>query len=175
MRSAPKKYNLTLYKKGRIESDMYRATAGSRRAALSSAAVAALSTIGAIGPDAAAGSASRTHEQLVLCPACRKIQDKYPGDELTLRGVEAENRAEIARILRNEESRAREKNPLERIMRRDAANGGWRIETTTKKLAQRLGRSIKKARGGKLSYKWEHDTNKYVRVVWEKSGGAEAK
>ena len=121
------------------------------------------------------GLASRTHEQLVLCPACRKIQDKYPGGELTLRGVEAENRAEIARILRNEESRAREKNPLERIMRMDAANGGWRIETTTKKLAQRLGRSIKKARGGKLSYKWEHDTNKYVRVVLEKSGGAEAK
>ena len=53
----------------------------------------------------------------------------------TLRGVEAGNRGEIARILRNEESRAREKNPLERIMRMDAANGGWRVETTTEKLA----------------------------------------
>jgi hypothetical protein len=64
--------------------------------------------------------------------------------------------------------RAREKNPLERIMRMDAGNGGWRLETTTEKLAQRLGRSIKKARGGKLAYKWGHN-NKFVRVVWEKS------
>ena len=91
-----------------------------------------------------------------------------------MRGVEAEDRGEIARILLNEESRAREKNPLERIMRMDAANGGWRVETTTEKLAQRLGRSIKKARGGKLVYKWGHN-NKFVRVLWEKSaaGGAE--
>jgi hypothetical protein len=39
-------------------------------------------------------------------------------------------------------------------MRMDAANGGWRVQTTTEKLAQRLGRSIKKARGGKIAYKW---------------------
>ena len=85
-----------------------------------------------------------------------------------MHAVEAGNRGELARILRNEESRAREKNPLERIMRMDTANGGWRVETTTEKLAQRLGRSIKKARGGKLAYKWGHN-NKFVRVVWEKN------
>ena len=57
-------------------------------------------------------------------------------------------------------------NPLEQIMRMDAADGGWRVETTTEKLAQRLGRSIKKAKGGTLAYKWGHN-NKFVRVVWE--------
>jgi hypothetical protein len=118
-----------------------------------------------------AGVTSEPRRYHVLCPACRKIQDRYPEGELTLRGIEAGNRAEIARILRNEESRAREKNPLERIIRMDAANGGWRIETTTEKLAQRLGRSIKKARGGKLIYKWGYNS-KFARVVWEK---AEAK
>jgi hypothetical protein len=76
--------------------------------------------------------------------------------------------------LLNEESRAREKNPLERIMRMDAANGGWRIETTTEKLAQRLGRSIKKARGGRIAYKWAHN-GKFVRVVWESSVAGAAK
>ena len=45
-------------------------------------------------------------------------------------------------------------------------DGHWKVETTTEKLAQRLGRSIKKARGGKLAYKWGHN-NKFVRVVWE--------
>lgn len=91
-----------------------------------------------------------------------------------LRGVEAGERGEIARILRNEESRAREKNPLERIMRMVAANGGWRIETTTEKLAQRLGRAIKKARGGKVAYKWGHN-GKFARVVWAKSEAGAAK
>jgi hypothetical protein len=71
------------------------------------------------------------------------------------------------RILRNEEERARTKNPLERIMGLHMENGGWKVETTTEKLAQRLGRSLRKARGGKIAYKWGHN-NKFVRVVWEK-------
>jgi hypothetical protein len=74
----------------------------------------------------------------------------------------------MARILRNEEARARDKNPLERIMRLQETDGAWKVETTTEKLAQRLGRSIKKARGGEVNYKWSHN-NKFVRVVWEKT------
>jgi NMD protein affecting ribosome stability and mRNA decay len=165
MRSAPKKYN-TLYKKGHVERDMYLPR-------LDPKGVIQCSGCGAFHHrrhwtlTLPAGVSSQVQKHLVLCPACRKIQDSYPEGELTLRGIEAGNREEIARILRNEESRAREKNPLERIMRMDAANGGWRIETTTEKLAQRLGRSIKKARGGKLAYKWGHN-NKFVRVSWQK-------
>ncbi len=172
MRSAPKKYN-TLYKKGHAERDMYLPR-------LDPKGVIQCSGCGAFhhrrhwSLTLPAGFSSQIQSHFVLCPACRKIKDRFPGGELTLRGVEAGNRGEIAKILRNEESRAREKNPLERIMRMDAANGGWRIETTTEKLAQRLGRSIKKARGGKLVYKWTHN-GKFVRVLWEKSvaGGAE--
>jgi hypothetical protein len=101
------------------------------------------------------------------CPACTKMQEHYPGGELQLLGVEAGERGEIVRIMRNEEERARQKNPLERIMQLQAKDGDWRVETTTEKLAQRLGRSIKKARGGKIEYKWGHN-NKFVRVIWEK-------
>ncbi len=36
------------------------------------------------------------------------------------------------------------------------------------------GTLVKKARGGKLGYKWGHN-NKFVRVVWEKSGAGGAK
>lgn len=106
----------------------------------------------------------------IYCPACRKIKDQYPSGELHLLGMDGAERREIAHILRNEEERAREKNPLERIMRLEAADGDWRVETTTEKLAQRLGRSIKKARGGKLIYKWSHN-NKFVRVLWQKKAG----
>jgi NMD protein affecting ribosome stability and mRNA decay len=166
MRTPAKKYN-TLYKKNHVEKDMYLPR-------LEPKGVIQCSGCGAfhyrrhwtLTPPG--GFSSQIHSHLVFCPACRKIADRFPGGELTLRGVEAGNRGEISRLLRNEESRAREKNPLEQIMRVDAASDGLRVATTTEKLAQRLGRSIRKAHGGKLTYKWGHN-NKFVRVVWEKN------
>jgi hypothetical protein len=107
------------------------------------------------------------HAHPVFCPACRKIRERFPSGELQLLGVEPVEKREIVRLLRNEEERARQKNPLERIMHLSELNEQWKVETTTEKLAQRLGRSIKKARGGKLKYKWGHN-NKFVRVVWQK-------
>jgi len=100
-----------------------------------------------------------------LCPACRKIRERYPSGELRLIGVGSGERRELFQLLKNEEERAREKNPLERIMHIEADNGDWRVETTTEKLAQRLGRQLEKARGGKVAYKWSHN-NKFVRVLW---------
>ena len=102
----------------------------------------------------------------VFCPACQKIRDQYPSGELRLSGIVLEDKREIIRILRNEEGRAREKNPLERIMTIEA-NGPqeWSVKTTTEKLAQRLGRSLRKARGGAVRYRWSHN-NKFVHVLW---------
>jgi hypothetical protein len=116
--------------------------------------------------EAPAGFNYSVHPHPIYCPACRKIKERYPSGELSLRGVETTERQEILRILRNEEEQARNKNPLERIMRVAQQNGEWKVETTTEKLAQRLGRSVRKARGGTLAYKWSHN-NKFLRVVWE--------
>lgn len=107
------------------------------------------------------------------CPACRKIRERYPMGELRLAKVHPKERQELLRVLRNEEGRAREKNPLERIMRIERDNAGLRVETTTEKLAQRLGRSLKKARGGKVEYNWSHN-NKFVRVFWWKEPAEKA-
>ena len=63
------------------------------------------------------------HAHPIYCAACRKIRDRFPGGELRLLGVEAGERGEIVRILRNEEERARQKNPLERIMQLQAKGG----------------------------------------------------
>ena len=101
-----------------------------------------------------------------FCPACQKIKAHSVSGEVHLHGVAERDRGEILRLLRNEEAKAREKNPLERIMLLAAVGGGWRVETTTEKLAQRLGRSLRKARGGKVNYTWSHN-NKFVRVVWD--------
>jgi hypothetical protein len=102
----------------------------------------------------------------LLCPACQKIKAHSVSGEVHLHGVAEQDRSEVLRLLRNEENHAREKNPLERIMRLAASGADWTVETTTEKLAQRLGRSLRKARGGKVQYTWSHN-NKFVRVVWQ--------
>lgn len=168
MRS-PKKYN-TMYKK-RV--DVWRDTYLPRR---SPKEVIQCSGCGAFYHrrhwtlDSPPGFSSPVHPHPVYCPACIKTRHRFPGGEVLLLGLESGERQEIVRILRNEEGRARVKNPLERIMGLQEINGRWKVETTTEKLAQRLGRSVKKARGGKLAYKWGHN-NKFVRVVWEKVAG----
>jgi hypothetical protein len=101
-----------------------------------------------------------------VCPACNKIRDQFPNGELRMLGVAKREVGELFRLLRNEERRAREKNPLERIMRVITENNNLTVETTTEKLAQRLGRCLRKARGGKVLYNWSHN-NKFARVLWE--------
>ena len=115
---------------------------------------------------APAGFSSPIHLHPIYCPACRKIKERRASGEIHLLGIDDADRGEVLRILRNEEGKAREKNPLERIMRVQQAGNGWKVETTTERLAQRLGRSVCKARGGKIAYKWSHN-NKFVRVVWQ--------
>lgn len=102
----------------------------------------------------------------VFCPGCQKLKAHSVSGELHMRGVAEQDRGEILRLLRNEAAQAREKNPLERIMRLATTGDDWTVETTTEKLAQRLGRSLRKARGGKVNYTWSHN-NKFVRVVWD--------
>jgi len=166
MRPAAKKYTTTYKKKVDVERDMYLPRR-SPRGIIQCTGCGAFYVRRHWTLNSPPGFSNPVNAHPTHCPACLKIRDRFPGGELHLLNVERGDRSEIARILRNEEERARMKNPLERIMRMDARNGGWRVETTTEKLAQRLGRSIKKARGGRLEYKWGHN-NKFVRVVWEK-------
>ena len=102
------------------------------------------------------------------CPACRKIADGFPSGVLTLRGgFLRTHRDEILTIVRNEERRARGTNPLERIMAIREGDGSVEILTTDEKLAQRVGREIRKAYQGTVSYKWSEDAN-FVRVNWSR-------
>ena len=167
MKPAAKKYNNRYKKKVDIERDMYLPK-------LAPKGVIQCSGCGAfyyrrhwtLTPPGEFSTQVRA--QPVFCPACAKIKDRYPGGEPTLHAMNSLERGEIVRILRNEEKRARAKNPLERIMGLETVNGDWKVETTTEKLAQRLGRAVYKARGGNVEYKWSHN-NKFVRVSWTKN------
>lgn len=119
-----------------------------------------------IGPEASKPGSVTTK---VVCPACLKIRDNFPGGIVTLAGgYVLPHKRDILKLVKNEEDRARGFNPLERVMAiKENGRGSVIITTTNEKLAQRLGRAIKKAFHGEVSYRWSHD-NKLVRVDWER-------
>jgi hypothetical protein len=104
----------------------------------------------------------------VLCPACRKLEEKDPGGIVRLSGdYWPQHRDEILNLIRNEEKKAMGANPVERILQIDEQDGYLVVQTTHEKLAQRLGRAIHKACHGDVEYKWSDDT-KLVRVEWRR-------
>jgi NMD protein affecting ribosome stability and mRNA decay len=113
-------------------------------------------------------SLARSGAVLRRCPACRKIADGFPSGVVTLHGgFLRTHRDEILTIVRNEERRARGTNPLERIMAIREGDESVEILTTDEKLAQRIGREIRKAYQGTVSFKWSEDAN-LVRVNWSR-------
>ena len=100
------------------------------------------------------------------CPACRKIEDGFPAGLVTLSGgFLRDHREDILNLIRNEEKRAMGINPLERIIRMEGTGERLEIATTDEKLAQRIGREVRKACRGTVAYKWSEDC-KLLRVTW---------
>ena len=111
--------------------------------------------------------AVQPNTRLLTCPACRKIRDGYFEGEVTLLPSPflSNHKAEILNLIRNEEERAKGLNPLERIVAITEEKGKVAVTTTNEKLAQRIGRELKKAYRGKSDYRWSEDT-KCLRVTW---------
>lgn len=102
------------------------------------------------------------------CPACRKKRDNFPQGIVSLKGFFfGEHKDEIMRLVANEGKKAMGFNPLERIIEITIDSSSAVITTTTEKLAQRIGRSVKKACSGKVRYSWSAG-NKMARVCWER-------
>jgi NMD protein affecting ribosome stability and mRNA decay len=112
--------------------------------------------------------ASLKETERILCPACLKIKDKFPGGVVTLSGEFLhKHKEEILNLIRNEEERAMGFNPLERIMEVSKIKKGMEITTTNEKLAQRIARSLERAYQGSVEYKWSSGT-KLLRAEWER-------
>jgi hypothetical protein len=111
----------------------------------------------------------------VLCPACRSQSQGTPTGILYLSGsFLARNRTEILNRLRSAERAATIKNPLERVIRiQDDSRSRVVVETTSEKLARRLGRAISKACGGTLEIRFSHE-DRFVRVYWRRDAAGSA-
>ncbi len=106
----------------------------------------------------------------VVCPACRKISDRYAEGFVALHGAYLwEHEREIRNMLRNEETKAMAKNPLERIISMERSADDLLIETTEEKLAEHLGRALHKAHQGELKVTWADD-HAVCRVDWRRDG-----
>lgn len=110
---------------------------------------------------------------IMVCPACRKTLDHFPGGVITLNGsFLADHKDQILHLIRNEERRAKEVNPLERVISIKDLGDSIEIHTTNEKFAQRVGKEIQRAFKGEVSYHWTHG-DKFVRVEWHREGKAQ--
>ncbi|KPK70512.1 hypothetical protein AMJ71_02915 [candidate division TA06 bacterium SM1_40] len=110
----------------------------------------------------------RKQTLLQKCPACRKIEDQYPMGIVTLSGhYLPEHLEDIRNLIRNEEQRGAEKNPLERIIKIEEGERMLVVQTTTESLALRIGRIVFRAHRGSIDYKFS-DREKLVRIDWHR-------
>lgn len=109
---------------------------------------------------------SGAHEE--TCPACHRINDRYPAGVLTLTGRFLDAHGEEAQNLaRNEEAREKAEHALHRIMGIDVAKGRIVISTTDQHLARRIGEALHHAYGGDLDFHYV-EGEKFLRVNWNR-------
>jgi NMD protein affecting ribosome stability and mRNA decay len=103
---------------------------------------------------------------LVLCPGCQKVRDKYAEGYLSIEGQFVEEHGdEIMNVIENKEGLQAYINPLEQIVEIKRFDGHIEVQTTTEKLAQRIGQILQKAFSGELVYKWSKDKS-LARIIW---------
>lgn len=106
--------------------------------------------------------------QELVCPACRRINDRNPAGIVSLSGTFfAAHETEINNVIHNTAQAAVTKNPLGRVMEICHEKDGVTITTTDVKLAQKIGREVFKSHGGELKFMWSHAVGP-VRVAWSR-------
>lgn len=102
-----------------------------------------------------------------VCPACRRIADKYPAGRIELSGdFFNSHREELMNRVQNVKNQEIAAHPLERIMEIYEEEGKTIILTTGIHLARRIGGALFNAYEGDLNYSYEEDA--FVRVFWKR-------
>ena len=99
-----------------------------------------------------------------LCPACKKIKDKFAmGFVYIETDYIKDKREEVKNHIRNLEEKELKHNPLDRVMKIEENRDKWTIQTTTEHLAMTIGRSVARTFGGEVKFSFSED-EKMVRV-----------
>jgi len=103
-----------------------------------------------------------------ICPACRRIIDRYPAGHIELKGeFYTERKDEILSLVQNVESKEKQTRPLERIMAIENGGETTLVTTTGIHVARRIGEALSRAYKGELSFQYA-DAEKRIRVYWER-------
>ncbi len=103
-----------------------------------------------------------------ICPACRRILDKYPAGYVEIRGsFFVQHRDEILGLINNVEAQEKNEHPLERIMNIKEEKSGLMITTTGVHVARRIGEALSRSYKGDFSFQYG-DGEKTIQVHWER-------
>ena len=107
---------------------------------------------------------AQAHE--AVCPACHRINDKYPKGMLTLNGPYfTAHREEILGLARNEETKEKKEHPLARIMAIEERPEGTVITATDTHLPRCIGEALHHAYHGEFTFHYD-EGEQFIRVNW---------
>jgi hypothetical protein len=104
----------------------------------------------------------------VLCPACQRVRDAFPGGYVRLAGdYFSAHRSEILHRVRACERAELDEHPLERIIAIAPAPGGALVTTTGVHLARRIAQALRHAFKGELESRY-HKAENVLRASWSR-------
>ena len=103
-----------------------------------------------------------------LCPACQRIQDRFPAGFVNIKGAFfQEHRDEIMHLINNKAEKEKEQRPLQRIMEITDTPDGVQVTTTDSHLARGIAEALQAAYKGDLKLRYSRDEN-LVRASWSR-------
>lgn len=105
---------------------------------------------------------------VITCPGCERLDRQIYEGEVHLRSpLLASNKEQALRIIEHQEREAMEENPISRLANVQDQGEEIVVITTTRFLAERIGREFKKAFHGHLRVD-RLPREKFARVYWER-------
>jgi NMD protein affecting ribosome stability and mRNA decay len=103
-----------------------------------------------------------------MCPACRRIHDRFPAGYVKLEGeFVQDHRNELMELARNLEKREKAEHALQRIIDIVDEDGGLLLTTTDVHLAHGIGEALRHAYKGELESHYNRE-EKLLRVRWSR-------
>jgi hypothetical protein len=103
-----------------------------------------------------------------MCPACHRINDKYPAGEVHVEGsFSRAHRAEILNLLHNAEAREAEEHPLSRIMAIEESEEALVVKTTDIHLPRVMGNALERAFKAQADFRYDQPGH-FIRVTWRR-------
>ncbi|OGE77663.1 MAG: hypothetical protein A2751_00555 [Candidatus Doudnabacteria bacterium RIFCSPHIGHO2_01_FULL_46_14] len=104
-----------------------------------------------------------------LCPACKMARDKLFEGELviSIKNKELSVKNNVLNTVKNSDKQARERDPMDRILRTEEKADGIHVFTSENQLAVRIGKKLKSSFGGsklQIKHGGEDITRVYIEI-----------